>query len=135
MTTVLAMRLTGAYISGRVTDQNNAVVPDADINIEKVDAHIDNSAKTNAEGLYVFPWLQPGDYELAVSKSGFRSTTVRELKLDVQGSVSQNVMLQIGSRIESVTVDAGTAFINNFIPCSRLDAKYWRLGHVEGCER
>src|SRR5882757_3498436 len=98
-----------ATISGRVTDQNNAVVPDADINIEKVDTHIGTSAKTNAEGLYVFPSLQPGNYELTVSKSGFRSTTVRELKLDVQASVSQNVMLQIGSTIESVTVNADPA--------------------------
>jgi hypothetical protein len=98
-----------AAISGRVTDQNNAVLPDADINIEKVDTHIGTSAKTNAEGLYVFPSLQPGNYEMTVSKSGFRSTTVRELKLDVQASVSQNVMLQVGSIIESVTVDADPA--------------------------
>ena len=28
-----------------------------------------------------------------------------------------------------------TAFINDIIPCNRLDANYWRLGHVEGCER
>ena len=28
-----------------------------------------------------------------------------------------------------------TAFINNIILCNPLDAKYRRLGHVEGCER
>ncbi len=98
-----------ATISGRVTDQSNAVLPNADINIVKIDTRISTSAKTNAEGLYVFPSLQPGNYELTVSKTGFRSTTVRELKLDVQASVSQNVMLQIGSTIESITVDADPA--------------------------
>ena len=75
-----------ATISGRVTDQSNAVLPDADINIIKIDTRISTSAKTNAEGLYVFPSLQPGTYELTVSKTGFRSTTVRELKLDVQAA-------------------------------------------------
>ena len=57
----------------------------------------------------MFPSLQPGNYELTVSKTSFRSTTVRELKLDVQASVSQNVMLQVGSTIESITVDADPA--------------------------
>jgi hypothetical protein len=98
-----------ATISGRVTDQSNAVLPDADIKIVKIDTRISTSAKTNAEGLYVFPSLQPGNYELTVSKTGFRSTTVRELKLDVQASVSQNVMLQVGSTVESITVDADPA--------------------------
>ncbi len=98
-----------ATMSGRVTDQSNAVVSDADIRIENVDTHIVTTAKANGEGLYVFPSLQPGNYEMTVSKSGFRSTTVRELKLEVQASVSRNVMLQVGSAIEIVTVNADPA--------------------------
>jgi hypothetical protein len=51
-----------ASILGRVTDQKDAVVPDAEIQIKNVDTGFTVSSKSNGDGLYLIPSLNPGNY-------------------------------------------------------------------------
>src|SRR6266404_3938014 len=51
-----------ASISGRITDQSNAVMPDAELELKNTDTGIVTLAKTNDQGVYVFPSLSPGNY-------------------------------------------------------------------------
>ena len=103
-----------ASISGRITDQSNAVVPDAELELSNTDTGIVTIAKTNDQGIYVFPSLPPGNYVMNVRKQGFRSVSVMEVKLYVQDNVSRNFVLQVGSSIESITVTAesGAGLVN-----------------------
>ncbi len=98
-----------ASISGYVTDQNNAAIPDAIVRITNQDTQIATTAKTSATGLYVFPSLQPGNYEVMVSREGFRDTVIPHLTLGVQENISRNFALKIGSSTETVTVSADPA--------------------------
>ena len=95
-----------ASVSGRVTDQNNAVVPDVEVQIRNTDTDIVTSMKTNAEGIYVIPSLNPGNYVMTITKQGFRAVSVTGVTLNVQDNLSRNFVLQVGSIAESVTVTA-----------------------------
>jgi hypothetical protein len=95
-----------ACVSGRVTDQTNAVMPDAEVEIQNTDTGIVKTAKTNEQGIYEFPSLAPGNYVMSVRKQGFRTVSVMEVKLYVQDNVSRNFVMQVGSSAESVTVTA-----------------------------
>lgn len=100
-----------ASISGHILDQNNAAVPDAQIRIENPATGIVVSVKTNETGFYIVPSLQPGTYEMTVSKSGFRSTTVDNVVLGVQANISRDVNLLIGTATQTVTVNANPASV------------------------
>jgi hypothetical protein len=95
-----------ASISGRITDQSNAVVPDAGVEIRNTDTGIVALTKTNDQGVYAFPSLPPGNYIMNVHKQGFRTVSVTDIKLYVQDNISRNFVMQVGSSAESVTVVA-----------------------------
>ena len=103
-----------ASISGRITDQSNAVVPDAEVELKNTDTGIVTLTKTNDQGVYVFPSLPPGNYVMNVRKQGFRTVSVMDVKLYVQDNVSRNFVMQVGSSIESITVTAesGEGLVN-----------------------
>jgi hypothetical protein len=103
-----------ASVSGRVTDQTNAVMPDVEVEIKNTDTGIVASVRTNDQGIYLLPSLAPGNYVMAVRKQGFRTVSVMGLTLYVQDSLSRNFVMQVGSSVESVTVTAesGAGLIN-----------------------
>lgn len=100
-----------ASISGHVSDQNNAGVPDAIVQVTNLDTQIATTAKSGTTGLYVFPSLQPGNYEIKVSKTGFRGTVIPHLTLGVQENISHDFVLTIGTATETVTVIADPAAV------------------------
>lgn len=100
-----------ASISGHVSDKSNAVIPDATIQMTNLDTQITTTAKTGTTGLYVFPALQPGNYEIKVSKAGFRDTVIPQVSLGVQENVSRDFVLTIGTQTETVTVNADPAAV------------------------
>src|SRR3984893_17050622 len=57
-----------ASVSGRVTDQSNAAVPDAEVQIKNTDTGVATVVKTNGEGVYALPSLNPGNYLMTVNK-------------------------------------------------------------------
>jgi hypothetical protein len=103
-----------ASVSGRITDQSNAVMPDAEVELKNTDTGIVTLTRTNDQGVYVFPSLAPGNYVMSVRKQGFRTVSVMDVKLYVQDNVSRNFVMQVGSSVESVTVTAesGAGLVN-----------------------
>ena len=53
--------VSSATIKGSVTDQNKAVVVGATVTAKSVERGITRTAKTDSDGAYVIPTLQPGD--------------------------------------------------------------------------
>jgi Carboxypeptidase regulatory-like domain len=101
-----------AGMSGRVTDQQNEVIPGAEIEIRNVDTGVVRTTKTNADGFYTFPSLSPGNYLINVRKEQFRTVSVTGVVLHVQDNLSRNFALQVGSAAESITVTAESNNIN-----------------------
>ena len=101
-----------ATISGLITDEAGANVPDVEVQLLNVQRGTTTDAKTNGAGIYVFAGVQPGAYQLRVHKSGFKQVDLLSLIVNVQDHIEQNVRLQIGSVSESVTVNADDTHIN-----------------------
>ncbi len=101
-----------ASVSGRVTDQDNLVMPDVEIEIKNADTGLSYTTKTNGDGFYSFAILSPGNYLMNVHRLQFRSVSVTGIVLHVQDSVSRNFVLQVGSADVSITVTADQNNIN-----------------------
>jgi hypothetical protein len=69
----LAQAPTG-IITGTLTDESGAVIPNATINItNKATGVVARTATTDAQGYYSAPSLPAGDYEARAEVSGFRT--------------------------------------------------------------
>ncbi len=101
-----------ASLSGRVTDQSNAVVPGVEVELKNADTGVSQLAKTNDDGLYSFPFVKPGNYVMSVRKQSFQTVSVTGMTLNVQDNLSRNFVLRVGSSAESVTVNASDLRMN-----------------------
>ena len=101
-----------ASVSGRVTDQQNAVIPNVEIEIRNVDTNSTQITKTNGDGIYTFASLRPGNYVMSVRKEQFQTVSVTGITLHVQDDLSRNFTLQVGSSAVSVTVEANGINMN-----------------------
>ena len=111
LTVVLAFAQTdGARISGRVTDQTDAVIVGAECNITNIKTNVSITTTTNGDGIYVIPDLRPATYRLTIQKEGFRTVVQPNLQLYVQDAVNENFQLALGSVSETSTV-AGTPLL------------------------
>src|SRR2546429_35666 len=77
-----------ATVTGRVTDQTGAVVPNAEIEIKNTDTNLSQVTKTNGDGVYFFPSVKPGNYIMSARKPQFRTVSVTGMSLNVQEKLS-----------------------------------------------
>lgn len=101
-----------ALLTGRITDPSGAVVPGATVSLTNHETQVATQVTTNSAGVYTFPAVAPGPYQLQVQASGFKEEIIQRLVLHVQDRVSQDVALQIGSTTQSVTVSSETIPLN-----------------------
>src|SRR5581483_1383159 len=64
---------TGTVV-GTITDQSGAVVPGAQVTINDPSTGTTRTATTNSAGNYLFVDVNPGHYDLTITKQGFAST-------------------------------------------------------------
>lgn len=88
-------------ISGLVTDPSSAAVPDADITIRNVGTNASRAVKTSDGGLYEVDALQPGDYEIKVSKMGFATIVRSGLTVSVGQQAVVNLAMQVSQTSEN----------------------------------
>ena len=93
-------------VVGTVMDKAAAVVPDAKVELVQTATNETKTATTNSSGQFAFPNVSPGTYTLKVSKQGFATTSISNLKVDVEKSYTQDVTLEISSGKEIIEVSA-----------------------------
>ncbi len=99
-------------ISGTVIDPSGAVVPDAQVELRSVATASTMTVKTGVEGLFRFPNLQQGAYELHVSVKGFNDFVQRGISVNLNESVNVPVTLQVGASTQTVEVSANASPLN-----------------------
>jgi Carboxypeptidase regulatory-like domain len=103
---------TRATLTGRVTDPTGAIVPNANINIINTDTGTQTAVKSNQDGDYTVPFLLPGTYEVSAEITGFKTYVHTGLVLQTEQTVTENIVLQVGTVDQSVTVSGGTPLID-----------------------
>ena len=100
-----------ATLKGVITDQNNAVVVGAAVTVKSVEKGITRIDKTNSNGAYQIPLLQPGAYEVRIEATGFETKVVSSVELTVGQVVVYDVQLRVGSVASEVVVTSDAPVI------------------------
>ncbi|HEX8636731.1 MAG TPA: carboxypeptidase-like regulatory domain-containing protein, partial [Pyrinomonadaceae bacterium] len=104
-------------VRGTVNDPTGAIIANAKVVLTGVENGESRESTTGDEGIFVFPEIKAGLYQLTVEAAGFSRTSVDNIKVDVQGTQSIPVQLQIGEITGNVvTVDAEGVAINTDTP-------------------
>ena len=74
-------------ITGTITDPAGAVVPGATVVVHNDDTGVDRSLDTNGAGVYSAAFLQPGNYEITASKTGFSKVEQKGIVVEVGRSL------------------------------------------------
>ena len=99
-------------VIGRVVDSSGATVPNATVTVTNVDTGVKATTTTSAGGDYRLDNLLVGKYNLATSASGFTSTTLSNIDVQLNKILTANVILQIGQVTTTVEVTEATVAID-----------------------
>lgn len=102
---------TTGNISGSVTDSTGGTVPDANVVVTNVLTGADRSTTTTSAGIFFFTNLAVGDYQLTVQKTGFKTSEITGIHLNVNDKLTFPVKLELGSANESITVTGETQLL------------------------
>ncbi len=98
-------------LEGTVQDASGAIVPGAKVTVTNTKTQSTDVFTSNTSGGFVFAALPAGIYNLSVEASGFRKAVVSNIELNVGGSATQVVKLEVGSTTESVVVEANAVTV------------------------
>jgi hypothetical protein len=98
-------------IQGTVTDQSNAVVPDATITIKSRTTGQTVTVKTSSAGTYNSGGLPVGEYQVRVQAKGFETTQLT-IQVEIAVTTSGNVKLKIGQETTTVEVHTSAITVN-----------------------
>ncbi|MBI3697288.1 MAG: TonB-dependent receptor [Acidobacteria bacterium] len=100
-----------AGITGRVTDPSGAAIVAAKVTAKDVDRGTVWPTDTNAEGVYAFPRIPAGTYELRVEAPGFRPAVRPGIRLEINQRARLDVQMELGTVTETLEVKAETLLL------------------------
>ncbi len=101
-----------ASLSGTITDPSAAAVPGAELTLTAQETGVVAKFTTGTDGVYSFPNLQPGSYQLLVSAHGFRDYRQQGILVRVGDFLRQDVTLILGAATQTVDVVANPSPLN-----------------------
>ena len=107
-------------IKGEVSDQNGAVISNAQIILRSEAKGIQRRTTTDSGGRYLFSALPVGSYRMEARAEGFQTQIVKPT-LEVGRTITQNFQLRVGDVSQIVTVPTNTEL---------LERSTMALGHV-----
>ena len=93
-------------ITGTVTDQGGAVVPNAAISAVNVETSAKFETATTGTGNYTLSQLPAGEYNLSAGATGFSTFVQKGIRMQVAQTARIDVLLKVGAATESVNVTA-----------------------------
>src|SRR5690348_10614211 len=85
-----------ATITGTVTDPSGASIPNAAIKATNNATNAVSETKTNSEGVYTMPLLEPGVYRIEVTAQGFQTLNRTEITLAVGQRLNLPLQMTVG---------------------------------------
>jgi outer membrane receptor protein involved in Fe transport len=115
-------------ITGTITEATGGVVPNASLKIINSETGGSRETASNSAGIYAFPNLESGTYDLTVSAKGF-STIKEHVTLNVGQRLGKDFKLEVGAAntiVEvteaAVQVNTETQSVSNLIDSKLIDS-------------
>lgn len=99
---LFAQSTTNGAVSGTITDQSGAILPNVAVTLKSVEKGFTQKTTTNAQGFYEFPLLEPGTYNVTISAHNFKTASATAT-VSVGSNATVNVKLEVGA--EGTTVE------------------------------
>src|SRR6266566_3309435 len=97
-------QVSGATVSGTVTDPSGATVPNAQITVTEVGKQASRTVTTDSDGFYTAPNFVPGIYEVRATAPGFSTKVQSGIQLTVGAKQVLNIRMAVGQVSETVQV-------------------------------
>ncbi|MGO9123506.1 MAG: carboxypeptidase regulatory-like domain-containing protein [Terriglobales bacterium] len=94
-----------ASITGTVTDQTGAAIPNAQVMVGNPEHGIKRSTTSNGSGDYLVSAIPPGSYNLTITAPGFKKYEATGIILRVAQKARADAALQVGAAKEEVLVE------------------------------
>ncbi len=109
-------QVAGGSVAGRVTDNNGAVLPGAQVAIRNTATGVTTQLIANEEGVYRAPNLLPGDYEITASAPNFTSFLQKGVVLTVGADLTIDLKLTAGAVTASILVSDESPTVDTTTP-------------------
>src|SRR5947209_17089250 len=97
-------QVTGATLSGTLTDTSGAVIPGVMVSIKNRATGVVRNVSTDEAGLYSAPNLLAGNYDVTGSAPGFSTVVQSNITLTVGAQQQINITMKVGESAQLVEV-------------------------------
>ncbi len=104
---------TGGAIWGKLTDQTGGILPGVTVTVAGPALMGTQEAVTNAEGVYRFPSLPPGEFTLTFSLAGFKTLVREGIRVMLAFTVTVDAELGVSAVRESIEVVAASPMVDS----------------------
>ncbi len=94
----------GSALQGRVTDEQQAVLPGVTITVTHQESGTFRETVSGQDGAYFVPGLVPGRYRVAADLAGFKKFLREDVNLLLGNTQTLDLRLEVGGVTETVTV-------------------------------
>lgn len=105
-----AQSATGS-IAGSVLDSTGATIPGATIAVENQETGASLETVSSEAGVFAFPALPVGIYDLKAEVSGFKSVEIPDLVVRVQARLDLDISLEVGDVQQTIEVTAAAPLL------------------------
>jgi len=95
-----------ATLLGTVTDSSGAVLPNVNITITNTATGVTKTSVTNEAGVYTFPAVQIGTYDVKATAQGFKAEAKNGVVLNATDRVRSDFQMTVGAVGETISVEA-----------------------------
>lgn len=107
-----AQQTTG-NLRGVVTDESGAVLPGVTVTLRGRGVPGAPTSITNEQGIYRFPNLPPGTYDITVELAGFATSTQTGIPIALGGTADVPVQMKVSTQQETITVTAEAPVVDS----------------------
>ncbi len=109
---VFAQSTTAGGVSGTVTDQSKAVVPNAQVTVTNLGTNQQSATTTDESGRFRVAGLEPGTYSVAVTAPNFAPFKAERVVVEVGLVTTVEIPLAVAGRSETVEVQSELPVVN-----------------------
>src|SRR5215467_14760831 len=101
---LLAFQSVAGRITGTIRDQSGGVVTGAMVTLTNTAQNTQSKSITDAQGIYAFPSVPVGRYDLKIEAGGFKPESRPNLVIDINTALQLDIGLTVAEVTQELTV-------------------------------